>query len=247
MKLFDDSDVVLVTGGSRGIGRAVAIAFGREGANVVLTYRNDEAQAKETVDAVQAAGGRGEAVHMDLASEESVRGAFRGLRRSYGRLDVVVNNAGVTSIGLLAAMSKARFSEVVDIDLAGPFLCCREAMRIMANQRRGSIVNVSSALALRGGRGQSNYCAAKAGVISMTQALALEAAPYNIRVNAVSPGYVATDMIRGLPREHFAEQIPLGRVAEPEEIANAIVFVASSSASYMTGSNVVIDGGIVVK
>lgn len=245
MQLFDQDALAVVTGGSRGIGRGVVEALVDEGVRVVFTYRSDETAAKQLVVDLQDRADV-EALQLDVSDEAQVRSVFRHVRKTYGSMDVLVNNAGVHDDGLAAAMSLKKFDDVVQTNLYGSFLCAREALRLMAQSRRGSIVNVSSAVAVRGGRGQANYSASKAGLLGLTQSLALEACAYGIRVNAVSPGFVATDMLRGLPMAEIAETIPLGRVATPAEIGAVVAFVASDRASYLTGINLIADGGIVV-
>lgn len=247
MKLFSAGAVVAVTGASRGIGRATAVTLGAEGAHVVLGYKENETAAKEIAAAIASVGGSAQASRVDVADEQSTRAFFRSLRQEHDRLDAVVNSAGITRDGFVAGMSLGRFKEVVDTNLVGTFLVGREAMKIMANQRYGSIVNVSSALSLRGGKGQANYVATKAAILAFTRALALEGTTYNVRVNAISPGYVETDMTRGLPLDAVAEQVPIGRLASASEIAAVIAFLCSDQSSYMTGSNVVADGGVVVR
>lgn len=245
MRLFDAPTVAVVTGGSRGIGRAVVETLADEGVHVVFTYRNDEGAAKQLV---QDLGGRGqvEAVRLDVTDEEQVRHVFRDVRKRLGGLQVLVNNAGIRDDGLLAAMSLKKFDDVVRTNLHGSFLCAREALRVMSGGRRGSIVNVSSAIVAGGGRGQANYCSSKFALLGLTRSLALEACAYNVRVNTVSPGFVDTDMVRGLPVQDIARGIPLARVAAPNEVAQVIAFVASDRASYLTGANVLADGGLAV-
>jgi 3-oxoacyl-[acyl-carrier protein] reductase len=246
MEMFEPDSVAVVTGGSRGIGRAVVRALAGEGVSVLFTYRQNAELAKELCDELHAAGGQAEAHQLDVSDENQVREFFRMIRRNNRRLDMLVSSAGIAHDGLTATMPVSRFREVIEVNLIGAFLCSREALRIMVSRRAGNIVFVSSALSHRGGRGQANYCASKGALWSLTHALALEAAPYGVRVNSVSPGYVDTDMTRRLP-DHATREIPLGRLATPEEIACAVLVACSPRLSYLTGSNVVVDGGMLVR
>jgi 3-oxoacyl-[acyl-carrier protein] reductase len=245
--LFADGSVALVTGGSRGIGRAVALDLAREGAHVLVNYARSEQDAKELVSQISQEGGSAAALHADVTDEVSVRDMFRALRSEHGRLDVLVTSAGITRDRHLVAMSLSQFQETMDVNVQGTFLTCREAMRIMQHQRRGSIVTLSSASGLDGGfPGQTNYVASKGAIIAFTKALAYEAAPHGVRANVVAPGFVATDMTRVLPsqiRKQYESRIRLGRMARPEEIAGLVTFLASEKASYVTGEVLVANGG----
>jgi 3-oxoacyl-[acyl-carrier protein] reductase len=245
--MFDRDSVAVVTGGSRGIGRAVVKTLAEEGVRVFFTYRKNAELAKELSEELQAAGGWAEGHQVDVADETEVRDFFRTIRRQEKRIDVLVHSAGIALDGLMATMPVDRFREVIEVNVVGAFLCAREAFRFMVTRRAGSIVFISSALSHRGGRGQANYCASKGALWSLTHALAIEAAPYGIRVNSVSPGFVATDMTRHLPQDVLCSQIPLGRLATPEEIAQAVVMACSPRFSYATGSDVIVDGGLLVR
>ncbi len=245
--LFEAGTVAIVTGGSRGIGSAAAKDLAREGAHVGITYVQDADAAQDNVNEIVKEGGSASSHQLDLADPNSIRQLFRTWRTEVGRLDVFVSNAGFHNDGFIAAMSDEKFASVIAVNLTGSFLSCREAFKIMAAQRRGSIVTVSSTSAFGGVIGQANYCAAKAGMVQFTRVLALEAAQYGVRANSVVPGYVMTDTIRRASpaqRAQFKEAIPVGRFGEPDEIARVISFVASDRASYMTGVPVVIDGGL---
>jgi 3-oxoacyl-[acyl-carrier protein] reductase len=216
--------------------------------HVVIGYASREADAKETANTVEEQGGTASVLGIDVADEASVQAAFRAIRAEYGRLDVLVSNAGITRDGFLTMMSADKFDTVVDVNLRGTFLCCREAMKVMAYARSGSIVTISSAPGARGVPGQTNYSASKGGVVSFTKALAQEAARHNVRANVVAPGFIETDMTRAMRpdiRKSYAAQIPMGRVGGAEEVAAAVTFLASTRASYVTGACLVVDGGLV--
>ncbi|WP_277681659.1 3-oxoacyl-ACP reductase FabG [Saccharomonospora azurea] len=245
--MFAAGSVALVTGGSRGIGRAVALDLAANGNHVVINYSRSEDQAKELVARIESEGGSASTIRADVTDEGSVREMFRALRSEHGRLDVLVTSAGVTRDKHLVAMSSALFDETMDINMKGTFYACREALRIMQHQRRGSIVTLSSASGLDGGfPGQTNYVASKGAIIAFSKALSYEAAPYGVRVNVVAPGFVETDMTRVIPaklRENYASRIRLGRMGRPEEIAHLVTFLASDRASYITSETFVANGG----
>jgi 3-oxoacyl-[acyl-carrier protein] reductase len=245
--LFTADSVALVTGGSRGIGRAVALDLAREGAHVLVNYARSEADAKEVVALIEEEGGSASLIQADVTDEEAVQRMFAGIRAGHGRLDVLVTSAGITRDRHVVAMSLEQFLEPMDVNMTGTFLCCRAALRIMQHQRRGAIVLVSSASALDGGfPGQTNYAASKGAIIAFGLALAKEAAPHGVRVNVMAPGFVATDMTRNVPaaiRKQYETRIRLGRMGRPEEIAGAVTFLASDKASYITGEVLVAHGG----
>ena len=212
--MFAAGSVALVTGGSRGIGRAVALDLAAHGNHVVINYSRSEDQAKELVSQIEANGGSASLAQADVTDEAAVREMFRSLRSEHGRLDVLVTSAGVTRDKHLVAMSSDLFTETMDINMKGTFLACREALRIMQHQRRGAIVTLSSSSGLDGGfPGQTNYVASKGAIIAFSKALSYEAAPYGVRVNVVAPGFVETDMTRMIPkklRENYTSRIRLG-------------------------------------
>ena len=240
-------NLALVTGGSRGIGRAICEKLASLGADIAFSYAGNEAAARETEAACRALGVRVLARQADVGSAEAVAGLFEAVLAEFGRVDILVNNAGITRDSLAMRMKEADFDAVIETNLKGTFLTMKAAARPMMKQRAGRIVNLTSVVALRGNAGQANYCASKGGVISMTKAMARELAGRGITVNAVAPGFIETDMTAVLPEEaksSMAASIPLGRMGRPEDVAEAVAFLAGDGAAYITGQVLAVDGGM---
>ncbi|MBI4308254.1 MAG: 3-oxoacyl-[acyl-carrier-protein] reductase [Chloroflexi bacterium] len=241
--------VALVTGSGRGIGRAIALALAERGATLALNDVGDPAPLHSIAGEVQAKGGKAAVFLADISSSDQVRKMVEDALQQLGRLDILVNNAGITRDKLLLRMSDEEWERVLSINLKGAFLCTRAVLSTLMKARWGRIINISSVVGRTGNIGQANYAAAKAGLIALTKTTALEAASRGVTCNAVAPGYVETDMTRVLPeniRQEFVKRIPLGRPAQPEEIAKAVAFLASEDASYITGHVLHVDGGMVM-
>jgi len=239
----------LITGGGRGIGRATAIRLAREGARIAINYKGNAEAAEEAKRLVEKGGGKATLIQGDVSVDDQAENVVKGaLAFGEGRLDILVNNAGITRDNLLVRMSAEDWDAVVDLNLRGAFLVTKAAMRPMMKQRSGRIVNVSSVAGVAGNAGQANYASAKAGLIGFTKTVAREMAVRNITCNAVAPGFVPTDLTKALLKqmeETILKQIPLGRFGTVEDVANAIAFLASDEASYITGQVIVVDGGMV--
>ena len=241
-----DGQTALVTGGGRGIGRAIAIALAEAGAQVVVNYANSASAADAVVEQITAAGGSAYALKANVSIEAEVDGLIKTVLERSGRLDVLVNNAGITRDGLLMRMKTDDWQSVIDLNLSGVFLCTRAVARPMLKQKSGRIINITSVVGLMGNAGQANYAAAKAGVIGLTKSTAKELASRGITVNAVAPGFIATDMTKDLDADLILKDIPLGTFGTQEQVAGAVRFLAADpAAAYITGQVLQVDGGMV--
>jgi len=239
----------VVTGASRGIGRAVAIYLAELGAQVAVNYASSEQHALEVVDLIKSKGGRAIAIKADVANAQDVEGMFEKVLAEFGDLHILVNNAGITRDTLLIRMKQEDWDAVLDTNLKGVYNCTKAAAKIMIKKRRGKIINISSVVGVSGNAGQANYAAAKAGVIGFSKAVARELAPRNIQVNVVAPGFIETDMTNVLPestKQEMLKQIPLGRYGDPMDVAYVVGFLASDKNQYITGQVIHVDGGMIM-
>ena len=239
--------IALVTGASRGIGRQIALTLAGYGATVIVNYNGSEAKAKEVLKEIEEAGGTAEAIQCSVADFAASQDMIQGIVKKYGRLDILVNNAGITRDNLIMKMSEEDFDAVLDTNLKGAFNCIKHVSRQMLKQRSGRIINISSVSGVMGNAGQANYCASKAGVIGLTKSVARELGSRGITCNAVAPGFVKTEMTEVLPEDvktAMGEQIPLKRFGETSDVAEAVAFLASDHASYITGQVLSVDGGM---
>ncbi len=237
----------LVTGASRGIGRTIAKVLARKGYQIYLTYVSKAEEAASVVNEIAEAGGKAQAFRLDISQTETIEDFFRQQIKDQIRLDILVNNAGITRDGLLLRMKDEDFDRVIQTNLKGSFVCLREAAKIMTRQRYGRIVNIASVVGQMGNAGQLNYSAAKAGLIGMTKSAAKELGARNITVNAVAPGFIETDMTAGLTqeiRDSYTAAIPLKRLGTPDDVAQAVAFLASPEAGYITGQVLAVNGGL---
>ena len=238
--------VAIVTGASRGIGRAIALALASQGAKVVASARNAEALAELTAE-IKSQGGDALSVVGDVAVEDDANNLVKQAVEAYGQVDVFVNNAGITRDGLLLRMKNADWDAVLDTNLKGAFLCTRAVAKVMSKQRSGRIINISSVVGEMGNAGQANYCASKAGLLGLTKSVARELARRNVTVNAITPGFITTEMTEDMTekaQETMTEQIPLGRPGSAEDVANAVIFLASEQSAYITGQVLGVNGGM---
>ncbi len=242
-----NGQVALVTGASRGIGRAIALVLAQSGADVVVNYAGSENAAEEVVQLIRAMGRRAERIQAHVGNAEQVENMMKSIIEQFGKIDILVNNAGITRDNLIMRMKEEEFDDVINTNLKGVFNCIKAVTRPMMKQRSGKIINISSVVGVLGNPGQANYVAAKAGVIGLTKASARELASRNITVNCIAPGFIETDMTDKLPEEAKAgllQQIPLAKLGKPDDIANVVLFLSTSAASYMTGQTLHVDGGM---
>ncbi|MCF6137073.1 3-oxoacyl-[acyl-carrier-protein] reductase [Pseudalkalibacillus berkeleyi] len=239
----------LVTGASRGIGRAIAIDLARQGVSVAVNYSGSEERARQVVEEIQEQGGKAFAIQSDVASVDSVTSMIKEVVSTFGSLDILVNNAGITRDNLIMRMKEEEWDAVINTNLKGVFNCTKAVTRQMMKQRSGRIINIASIVGVSGNPGQANYVAAKAGVIGLTKTTAKELSSRGITVNAVAPGFIETDMTEALEtnvKDEMMKQIPLSRLGRPEDIASAVRFLAGDEASYITGQTLHVDGGMVM-
>lgn len=243
----DRAPVALVTGGTRGIGLAISEALARSGHTVIMNFRNDRERANQALNQVRKHNAAAEIMQADVGDDAEVKRVFAEIRREFGPLDAFVSNAGVTSDGFALMMSPRRWETVIGANLTGAFGCVRAAARSMASRHHGAIVAVASTSAINAPVGQANYAASKAGLVAALRVLAKELGPYGVRANAVLPGFIDTDMTRSMSSSDLEQQlgmIPLGRIGKPQEVAETVSFLLSPAAAYITGSTLVIDGGL---
>lgn len=244
-----ENKVALVTGASRGIGRAIALDLAKNGASVAVNYAGSEAKANEVVDEIKANGGNAFAIKADVSNSDDVGQMMKDVISQFGQLDILVNNAGITRDNLLMRMKDTEWDDVINTNLKGVFMCTKGVTRQMMKQRSGRIINITSIVGVSGNAGQANYVAAKAGVIGLTKTSAKELASRNITVNAVAPGFITTDMTDELSEEikgEMLKQIPLAKLGEPNDIANIVTFLASDKSKYITGQTLHVNGGMLM-
>lgn len=245
-----EGKVAVVTGGGRGIGRAVAVRLGQQGASIAIFYRSNDAAAEQTAELVRQAGGKCKTFKGDVSSAADVEALFKHVNQALGPVDILINNAGITRDNLLMRMKDSEFDEVIHTNLYGIYYCTRAVLRSMVRARYGRIINMSSVVGLSGNAGQANYAASKAGIIGFTKSVAREVANRGITVNAIAPGYIQTELTGELPdavKQQILGQIPAGRFGEPEDVAEVVAFLARQEAGYITGQTINIDGGMVMQ
>jgi len=239
--------IAIVTGASRGIGAEIAKRFAQNGMYVFINYENNKHAAEKVLEFIKSQRGEGEIIQGSVSQKEQVSALFEKIKKDKKRLDILINNAGVTHDSLFGLMTLDAWRKVINTNLTGVYLCCQHAIKIFISQRFGNIINISSISGVRGAVGQTNYASAKAGIIAFTKSLAYEVGKYNIRVNAVAPGYIQTDMLAKIPltvQKSLIDKCSLGRIGNPSEVANVVSFLASEDASYIQGQTLVVDGGL---
>ena len=247
MKIDLTDKIALVTGGSRGIGRETSVCLAEAGARVIINYHRSEDEAEKVKDQIARSGRDAEIFRADIGVPEEVEKLFTFIRKDYGRLDILVNNAGIIKDNLLLSMTLPEWDKVINLNLRGAFLCTQHAAEMMLPTHSGKVINIASISAIKGGRGQTNYAAAKGGLMAFTRACAVELSGKGIQVNAILPGMITTDMttrVRKRAGEMILKEIPGGRFGIPTDVANLVVFLASDKAEYITGQTIVIDGGL---
>ena len=242
---MEDKKVALITGGSRGIGKACAIELAKAGCDVIINYAGNDEAANKTVEELKALGSNAKAMKFDVSNQELVEHAIKEIIEQYKKIDILVNNAGITRDGLFMRMNAQNWLDVINTNLNSAYYVSNPVAKIMIKQRSGAIINMASISGIYGNAGQANYSTAKARLIGMTKALAKELASRNIRVNAVAPGFIQTDMTKDLPQEQIVDRIPLKRLGEPEDIAKTVKFLALDT-TYITGQVIGVDGGLVI-
>ena len=244
-----DGKVAVVTGSSRGIGSAIALAMAEAGADVIINYYSGEEEAQKMVEKVEAKGVKSKAYQADVSNADDVKKFIKAVKKDFGKIDIMVNNAGITRDTLLMRMKEKDWDRVLDVNLKSVFLCTKAVSRIMMKQRSGKIINISSVVGLIGNPGQANYTAAKAGVVGFTKTIARELGSRNVNVNAIAPGFIESDMTESLPekvKEEMLNSIPLDRFGKPEDVADLALFLASDKSDYITGQVLNVDGGMVM-
>lgn len=242
---MEDQKTAIVTGGSRGIGRAIAVELAASGYYLVVNYLSNQEAAHQTLESIREAGGHGEAVQFDVANGEATQRGLEDILARHKRIEVLVNNAGITADGLFAMMPEQSWKAVLSTSLDGFYNVTKPVLKRMIPNRKGSIVTISSVSGMIGNRGQTNYAAAKAGLIGASRTLAAETARIGIRVNVVAPGLIDTDMLKDVPVDILKQMVPMGRVGQPEEVARVVRFLCSKDASYITGQVVSVNGGMI--
>ncbi|MFW5889055.1 MAG: 3-oxoacyl-[acyl-carrier-protein] reductase [Bacillota bacterium] len=239
---------ILITGGSRGIGKAIVLEFAKAGANIIINYVNSKDKAEAVAKAAIKLGGNAQVIQANIAVFDEAKKLVDQATETFGQIDVLINNSGITKDNLMLRMNEDDFDQVIDVNLKGTWNMCKHLTRNFLKNKSGSIINISSVLGIIGNAGQANYVASKAGIIGLTKALAKEFASRNIRVNAIAPGFIETEMTEKIPeniKENYLKQIPLNRPGKPEDIANLCLFLASDKATYITGQVINVNGGMI--